>query len=317
MYKSSGRIKNSTLLLRTIELRRLNRHLAKLKIKDVRREHVQNAVNRLSEKLAKASMLGTLAVCRMVFTKAYEMDLIKRNPTEFVEIPTKVLTLEEYENQFTLPKFLEKDELVQFLDIVKDCGDELDYPIFLTLAYTGMRSGELCGLMWKDIDFERNEISINRTMFTPTNTPPGYELQTPKTRRSKRTISVAPNVINELRKLQKVQREFVMRYRNEFQDLGFVFANLHFHRGLPTIQLRIKHQFQMFLGIIKIKEHLTPHSLRHTHASLLAQAGVSLEAIMERLGHSNDRVTREIYLHITEHTKKEASDKFAKLLDSI
>lgn len=51
---------------------------------------------------------------------------------------------------------------------------------------------------------------------------------------------------------------------------------------------------------------LTPHSLRHTHTSLLAEAGVALEQIMERLGHSGNQITKNIYLHIMKEMKKEA-----------
>jgi integrase len=62
---------------------------------------------------------------------------------------------------------------------------------------------------------------------------------------------------------------------------------------------------------------LTPHSLRHTHTSLLAEAGVSLEQIMKRLGHTDDQISKNVYLHITQEMKKEASQKFAELMRSL
>jgi integrase len=63
--------------------------------------------------------------------------------------------------------------------------------------------------------------------------------------------------------------------------------------------------------------NLTPHSLRHTHTSLLAEAGTSLEQIMERLGHTDDKTTKQVYLHMTKTMKKEASHKFAKLMENL
>jgi integrase len=57
-----------------------------------------------------------------------------------------------------------------------------------------------------------------------------------------------------------------------------------------------------------------PHSLRHTHTSLLAEAGVELLQIMERLGHTDDETTTRVYLHITKDRKKEASQKFGELM---
>ncbi|WP_373459053.1 tyrosine-type recombinase/integrase [Peribacillus sp. V2I11] len=66
-----------------------------------------------------------------------------------------------------------------------------------------------------------------------------------------------------------------------------------------------------------INKRLTPHSLRHTHTSLLAEAGVELLQIMDRLGHTEDETTTQVYLHITKDRKKEASQKFAQLMRSL
>ena len=70
------------------------------------------------------------------------------------------------------------------------------------------------------------------------------------------------------------------------------------------------------LRLCQLSTDFTPHTLRHTHTSLLAEAGVSLEQIMERLGHIDDQTTKNIYLHITKEMKKEASHKFAQLMRS-
>lgn len=66
-----------------------------------------------------------------------------------------------------------------------------------------------------------------------------------------------------------------------------------------------------------LNESLTPHSLRHTHTSLLAEAGVGLQEIMERLGHKDDDTTRNVYMHVTKTMKKEASHKFGELMRSL
>lgn len=62
------------------------------------------------------------------------------------------------------------------------------------------------------------------------------------------------------------------------------------------------------------KKALTPHSFRHTHTSLLAEVDVPLELIMDWLGHDNEDTTKKIYLHVTQDRKKEASEKFGKLM---
>nr|WP_084552512.1 tyrosine-type recombinase/integrase [Bacillus cihuensis] len=70
------------------------------------------------------------------------------------------------------------------------------------------------------------------------------------------------------------------------------------------------------LTIAELNTDLTPHSLRYTHTSLLAEAGVSLEQIMDRLGHSDDQITKNVYLHVTQKMNKEASHKFIQLMRS-
>nr|WP_245998333.1 tyrosine-type recombinase/integrase [Siminovitchia terrae] len=71
------------------------------------------------------------------------------------------------------------------------------------------------------------------------------------------------------------------------------------------------------LKIAGLNGQLTPHSLRHTHTSLLAEAGVGLEQIMDRLGHTDDHTTKNVYLHVTKEMKKEASQKFTELMRSL
>ncbi|MEC3838734.1 MULTISPECIES: tyrosine-type recombinase/integrase [Bacillus amyloliquefaciens group] len=66
-----------------------------------------------------------------------------------------------------------------------------------------------------------------------------------------------------------------------------------------------------------LNEDLTPHSLRQTHTSLLAETCVSLEQIMDRLGHTDNQSTKNVYLNITQEMKKEASHKFSELMRSL
>lgn len=79
------------------------------------------------------------------------------------------------------------------------------------------------------------------------------------------------------------------------------------------VELRMKR----LLKLAELNLELSPHSLRHTHTSLLAEAGASLEQIMDRLGHADDEITRMIYLHITKPKKKEASQMFAELMRNL
>lgn len=101
---------------------------------------------------------------------------------------------------------------------------------------------------------------------------------------------------------------------NTYHDRGFVFAKLGQYAGYPEVVKMIQLRMKRLLRLAELNQELTPHSLRHTHTSLLTEAGVSLEQIMQRLGHADDDITRKIYLHITKPKRIEASQKFGELM---
>lgn len=318
LYKATGKVKTSTLRVREHEIKRLMDYFAKLKLKDISRDQYQDALNDLKKRgFADSTLEGAHGTGRMIFRKAIELEVIKRDPTEFAVVPKTAKTVEELERQEEVEKYLEKNDLAKFLKEAKASGLENDYIIFLTLAYTGMRAGELCALKWRDIDFENQTMTISRTYYNPSNNIKKYQLLPPKTQSSKRTIELAPIVIKELENLQAAQNIIRMRHRNIYHDHDFVFAKLDKHYGYPIYIKLIEIRMRRLLKIAKLNEGLTPHSLRHTHTSLLAEAGVSLPEIMERLGHKDDEVTKNVYLHITKTMKKEASQKFAQLMENL
>lgn len=319
-YENTGKVKVSTIRVRKHEISRLMDYFQYLKMKDITRKQYQEALNDLKARgYAENTIEGAHRTGRMIFRRAVELEVIKTDPTEYAIIPKVQKTVEELEQEKELPKYLEKEELAHFLSIIPDHQMDIrDYPIFLTLAYTGMRAGELCALKWSDIDFEEQTISITKTYYNPRNVIKEYELLTPKTKKSKRVIDVTKNVLIELDQLRKVQKEVQMKYRKTYHNEGFVFAQLdEVNAGFPAYVKLIEIRMKRLLKIANLNPSLTPHSLRHTHTSLLAEAGVSLEQIMDRLGHTDDDTTKNIYLHITKPKKKEASHKFSELMRSL
>ncbi|WP_236695055.1 site-specific integrase [Peribacillus butanolivorans] len=194
-----------------------------------------------------------------------------------------------------------------------------DYVIFLTLSWTGHRASELVALKWKDIDFEENAINITKTYYNPRNNTKDYKLLPPKTNGSIRKIDVEDEVINPLHKHRLKQKEIKLQVGKEYYDKDFVFGRLNApYFGYPHFIKTIENRMESLLTKTRaINKRLTPHSLRHTHTSLLAEAGVELLQIMDRLGHTEDETTTQVYLHITKDRKKEASQKFAQLMRSL
>ena len=342
IYRTSGKPKKpGTIRIRKHEIQRLLDYFAKLKLKDITRKRYQDALNDLKKRgFADNTMDGAHRTGRMIFKKAIELELIKKDPTEFAHVPKTIKSIEELEKEEELPKYMEKEELSKFLETAKEKGLERDYPIFMLLSYTGMRVGELCALKWKDIDFEEGTISITKTYYNPINNIRKYQLVPPKTQSAKRTIDVDSKVLALLKKLQAEQDKVRKRLNKQYHDEDFVFAKMdETNPGYPELIKTIENRMKRLLKLAGLNRNklddkasliqsegknaeastreLTPHSLRHTHTTLLAEAGLSLPEIMERLGHKDDDTTKHVYLHVTKSMKKEASHKFAQLMRSL
>lgn len=203
--------------------------------------------------------------------------------------------------------------MARFLKAAKEHGLYMDYVIFSTLAYSGMRLGELLALQWKDIDFKEHTISITKTLHNPRNNESQYKLLPPKTSGSIRTIKMDPNVMALLKKHKAEQNEIKLRTRDKYHDNDFVFAQPN---GYPEVMKKGELRMERLLKIAKIDKHVTPHSLRHTHTSLLIEAGVGIKEIQQRLGHTDIETTMNIYAHMTKNLEEKASQKFSELMRS-
>lgn len=186
-----------------------------------------------------------------------------------------------------------------FLTGAKECLDIVGYTLVLLLAYTGMRHGEALGLKWKDINFTKNTITIKRTRDQ-------YGVRKPKTKNSFRTIPVDELVIEQLNKYQKWCIKLKLRYGEQLDkknDLVFISK-----RSTPCSHLFVHSAFERIYKQIKEKDieinRITPHGLRHTHATILINNGIPPKTIAERLGN-----TVEMIYKVYSHSFKELEEK--------
>ena len=283
-------------------------------IQTIKKHDYQRFVDDMSAQYSKNYVDSIVASTNMIFKYAYDMRLIKAMPSEGIKRPKKKVSVEELEDNEIHKKFLEKDELFQFLEVAKyHHSPQNSFEVFTTSAYTGMRAGELLALKWSDIDFENNTISITKTYYNPNNNKKHYQILTPKTESSIGKISVDPHVIQLLKDYKANVQD---TWKNElYVDNNFVFTD---NNGYPLVIKKLQLWIKAILKKTDItNKQISTHSFRHTHCVLLIEAGVHIKEIQERLRHKDINTTMNIYAKITNSYKKDASHKFSQLMKNV
>ncbi|MEK4067583.1 site-specific integrase [Peribacillus sp. FSL R5-0717] len=283
-------------------------------IKKISKQIYQKRIVELSEKYSRNYLSGIHACGRMIFNHAVELGLIKLNPTENTHLPKYQVKVEEIESQEEEIKFLEKEELARFLRFADSDGLEMDSLIFTTLAYTGLRIGELLALKWTDFDDERGSVRVTKTLYNPSNNIKKYELLPPKTSGSIRTIRIDERLVKMLKRHATNQKEIKLQKGPIYVDNQFILAR---NDGYPQLRKVVETRLKRILKKADIYKNITPHSFRHTHTSLLIEAGVGVKEIQQRLGHTDINTTMNIYAHMTANMEEKASHQFSKLMKDL
>ncbi|MCP3028356.1 site-specific integrase [Halobacillus sp. A5] len=199
------------------------------------------------------------------------------------------------------------EEIERFLHFAK--YENINYyTVFLTFIYTGLRRGELLGLKWEDIDLENELIEVKRNLIYDKE---GFRFGELKNESSYRTVKIDEYVTKELRKHKKKQSEFKLLLGKEYDhNYGLVFCR---EDGRPIYPRTLTTIFNRLIKKSKVTK-IRIHDLRHTHASLMLEAGNSLKDVQDRLGHKSIKTTGDIYAHVTENMKTESAEKFGNYL---
>ena len=265
----------------------------------------QRHVDEWASKLKKFRMVKAYA--SKVLDFAIKRGYIRTNPFALVEMPKKLKKVsiddeEEVENFYT------KKQLNEFLSCMEQEKNFKAYVLFRLLAYSGMRKGEAIGLMWKDIDFKKNEIRINKAVSRGKDN--NLYLKTTKTGIA-RTIKMDSKTMSILKVWKKQQREdYLVLGFNTLQPKQLVFSNEQNEFLQPT-------KTRKWLEYILTKYDLpkiTTHGFRHTHCSLLFESNIGIKEVQKRLGHSDVRTTLDIYAHVSEQAEDEAINKFENFM---
>jgi integrase len=292
LFKSQILVMNQN-YLRAIN-HRIKPVLGKHQLNKITPAQCQEFINRLQDEgLSERYIEYIYTVLYGALQKAIEWDLIIRNPLAKVDIPRA------RRRKYTT---WSKEELQRFLSFAK-LENIIYYTAFLTAAYTGMRRGELLGLKWEDIDFEKSTISIERNLIYDDE---GFQFGDLKTESSQREIAIDDFLLKELKRYKAKQSEIKLIVGSQYQDNNLVFARENGNPIYPRTLTTIFNRVQKAANVTKIRFH----DLRHTHATLLLEAGVSLKEVQVRLGHSSIKTTGDIYAHVTEQMNEVTAQKF-------
>lgn len=265
----------------------------------------QRHVNEWASKLKKYRMVKSYA--SKVIDFAIKHGYIKTNPFTLVEMPKKLKKI-SIDDEDVFENFYTKEQLIEFLRCMEQENNFKAFVLFHLLAYSGMRKGEALALTWKDIDFNKNEIRINKAISRGKDNK--LYVKTTKTG-IVRTIKIDHKTMAILKKWKKQQREdYLVLGFNTLQPNQLVFSNEQNEFLQPT---KTRKWLEHVLTKYQLPK-ITTHGFRHTHCSLLFEAGFSIKEVQDRLGHSDAQTTMNIYAHLSEHAKDEAIDKLEKFM---
>ena len=267
-------------------LRRLVELAPTLKICELDKRSYQNLINSYAQTHEKQTTMDFHNHLKSAIMDAIDEGLLSSDPTRKIIIKGKSPSDKK-------PKFLSQFQLQALLKNL-NLSNKPNWDWFMLLiAKTGLRFSEALALTPSDFDFTQQKIKITKT-WNDKNATGGFGET--KNLSSKRTLSIDPQLCRQFRKLTKrlMADELIFINGRVFNStVNSRLKSLCKKSGVPVISL---------------------HSLRHTHASLLIYAGVSIASIAKRLGHSSVTTTQETYLHIIQELENQDNDKIIRHL---
>ena len=258
----------------------------------------------LSELGWKYQTINTfLAIIRPAFASACEDNLVVRNPFGF-SLSTILKNEQAQRIALTDEQY---NSLVEFVRNDSQYRRQVDIIIFL--RETGLRIGEICGLTLNDVDFDKNQITINHQLKY--NTEEGYHVRVPKTKAGIRTIPLSSAARKSLENVIS-HRPVFLNERKVDGYSGFVFLT---SRGNPQLPDRINSMLRRIVASYnEVHEeklpHITPHVFRHTFCTHLILSGMDIKSVQYLMGHSTIKMTLEVYAHVNPPV---AQDSFRKI----
>lgn len=275
-------------------------------LKDVKPVLYQKFINHLGERFSRETVKIVHSTMHNAFEKAVTIGKVSKNPCNGVEIRGE-------KNKKEI-QFIESEYISHFLKEAYQYG-YIYWIFFKVLIETGMRKGEAAALQWTDIDLKNKTININKSLdFQAAAKDPKEMFIGTKTSNSVRVITISQSLANDLHFHKKYQNQNKLSLKENYHhDLNLALCR-NDGNYLPKTSL-----FNAFSRILKKCElpSLPIHSLRHTHAVLLLEAGADMKYIQERLGHGSIQITSDVYSHISKKIEESTMNKFEDYMKNV
>ncbi|HGK8281686.1 TPA: tyrosine-type recombinase/integrase [Streptococcus pyogenes] len=287
--------------------RMLHNHLipifGSLKVEKLTVSYIQRFINDLSNQLMHYGVVHSIN--RRVLQYGVSLQLIPFNPARDVILPK----VPKRENKVI--KFIASEDLKELLSYMERLANKkyiyyFDYVLYSVLLATGCRFGEAVALEWSDIDLEEGTIDINKNYSRLLKI-----LGTPKSKAGFRVISIDKKTVNMLKLYKNRQRQLFLEVSDCAPKVVFATPNKEY-QNMGTRQDSLDRR----CAEIAIPR-FTFHAFRHTHASLLLNAGISYKELQYRLGHATLAMTMDIYSHLSKDKEKEAVSFYEKAMNNL
>ncbi len=254
----------------------------KRKLSSIKPSEIALWQNKLLEKLKPRRVRNIRATFNTIFQDALRDEIIEKNPISLVKVPK----IEKTEAKaFTL------DEVKKLLETAQG-----DLKAFIALGFfTGMRSGELIGLRWEDVDFNRREINVKRTIKMG-------EITTPKTQSSIRTIDIIDQLYPYLQE----------QFRRTGKFNSYVFLNKDGEHYYDIKRIR-NTRWKKLLKECNI-EYRTIYQMRHTFATVMIEHGEDILWVSNMLGHADSSMTLQMYAKYRKQKEKKRATFLGEIL---
>lgn len=240
-----------------------------------------------------------------IFKYAKQLKIVTDDPTSSVIIPKasrQFSNLEHSRNYYT------RDELKTFLEYAEKHEKYKIYVLFRLLAFSGIRKSEALALTWNDINFDKAQITINKTIILVSK----VKVTTPKTKSSNRTVFIDKktlSILSEWRLRQK--KELLQKGFNSLSHNQLIFSGRNNDYIIPTTISKMMNRVLEGSNL----HHITVHGLRHTYATLAAQGGMSVKQLQAQLGHSKVEITLDVYTSITDEQRKDTANQYTSFVN--